>query len=196
MNEADEMPPVHVGRETLVVHGGGRHGRVVTCTALLCGWKVRETDDSKGTAPEPDEPCIIAIGDNAARKRNDRAGLLKIVHPEAYIDRTARLGPGCFVGPRAGVHVGAHVGRGAIVNTGACVEHDCTVGDWVHISPGAVLCGTVNVGEGAWIGANAVVKNDLTICPWAVIGCGSVVVKDITEPGAYVGNPARRINAK
>jgi len=30
-----------------------------------------------------------------------------------------------------------------------------------------------------------------TICDHAVIGAGAVVTKDITEPGIYVGNPAR-----
>ena len=32
-----------------------------------------------------------------------------------------------------------------------------------------------------------------TICDNAVIGAGAVVTKDITEPGTYVGIPARKI---
>jgi serine acetyltransferase len=31
----------------------------------------------------------------------------------------------------------------------------------------------------------------VTICDHVVIGAGAVVTKDITEPGIYVGNPAR-----
>jgi acetyltransferase-like isoleucine patch superfamily enzyme len=31
----------------------------------------------------------------------------------------------------------------------------------------------------------------VTICDRAVIGAGAVVTKNITEPGIYVGNPAR-----
>jgi len=184
----------------LIVHGKGSHGRVVMSAALRllsdgdAGWDcVYNTDDSVGTHPEDDDYAIIAIGDNATRKKACRGLLLSVVHPSAYVDASARLGAGVFVGPNGVVHIRATVGRGAIINTGATVEHDCRVGDWTHISPGAVLCGDVTVGEGTWIGANAVVKQGISIAPWSVIGCGAVVIRDIEEPGTYVGNPAHRV---
>jgi len=33
----------------------------------------------------------------------------------------------------------------------------------------------------------------VSICDQAVIGAGAVVTKDITEPGVYAGNPARKL---
>ena len=175
----------------LTIHGAGRHGHVVAATARLLGFQdVTFTDDRDGTEPAAGAWCFIGIGDNAARKAHDRHCLAALVHPTAFVDKSAKLSPGVFIGPQATVHIGASVGRGAIVNSGAIVEHDCAVGDWVHISPGAVLCGNVTVGEGAWIGANAVVKHGISIAPWTVVGCGAVVVKDITEPGTYIGVPA------
>lgn len=33
----------------------------------------------------------------------------------------------------------------------------------------------------------------ITIVPYTLIGTEAVVVKDITEPGTYVGNPAKMI---
>lgn len=33
----------------------------------------------------------------------------------------------------------------------------------------------------------------ITICNFVTIGAGAVVVKDITEPGTYVGNPIKKI---
>jgi len=176
----------------LVVHGAGGHGKVVACAALSLGYTVKPTDAREGTEPTLDEECIIAIGDNATRKGFANRNLKSIVHPTAFVDPSARIGDGAFIGPCAVVHVGARVGRGAIVNTGAIVEHDCHVGDWTHLAPGAVLCGTVTVGEGAFIGANAVVRENTTICPWAVIGGGAVVVGNIDEPGTYCGCPAKK----
>ena len=165
----------------------------MTNAALLCGWQVRPTDQQYGTYPEPNEKCIIAIGDNATRKRHNHQLLQKVIHPEAFIEASAQIGAGTFVEARACVGVAARVGRGAIINLGAKVAHDCRIGDWAHIAPGATLCGGVTIGEGCLIGANAVIRPGVTVCSWAVVGCGSVIVSDITAGGTYVGNPAHRI---
>ena len=58
---------------------------------------------------------------------------------------------------------------------------------------GAKLAGTVTVGPDTWVGIGAVVSNNLSICGGSFIGAGAVVVKSVTEPGTYVGVPARRI---
>jgi len=183
-----------MGEKVLTVHGRGEHGHVVACAALGRGWMVRWTDGIDRTAPDPNAPFIIGIGHNAVRKQFDAPGMTKVVHSAACVDPSAVIAPGTFVGPMAVVHVGAKIGRGCIINTGAIVEHNCVVNSWAHISPGAVLCGNVEIGEGAWIGANAVVKQGLTIAPWVTVGCGAVVVKDITEPGTYIGVPAHKMN--
>ena len=46
------------------------------------------------------------------------------------------------------------------------------------------------IGNRVSIGTNATIL-PVTICDRAVVGAGAVVTKDITEPGIYVGNPAR-----
>ncbi len=60
-----------------------------------------------------------------------------------------------------------------------------------HVAVGAHLCGTVTIGNATWIGAGATVSNNVNICGECTIGAGAVVVKDITEPGTYIGVPAR-----
>src|SRR5262249_20302521 len=83
------------------------------------------------------------------------------------------------------------IGVHSIINTGAIIEHDNHIGDFVHVSPNATLCGTVSVGNGTHIGASVTVKNNISICGDCKIGIGAAVVKDIVEPGTYVGVPAR-----
>ncbi|KAA3665118.1 MAG: N-acetyltransferase [Chloroflexi bacterium] len=46
------------------------------------------------------------------------------------------------------------------------------------------------IGNHVSIGSNATIL-PVNICDNAVIGAGAVVTKDITEPGIYVGNPAK-----
>jgi len=73
------------------------------------------------------------------------------------------------------------------------LEHETEVGDHNHISVNATLCGRVKLGNLCFIGAGSVVIDKIKICDNVVLGANSVVIEDITEPGVYVGNPARKI---
>jgi acetyltransferase-like isoleucine patch superfamily enzyme len=44
-----------------------------------------------------------------------------------------------------------------------------------------------------YFGTNSSVRQGITICQDVVIGMGGVVVKNITESGIYVGNPATKL---
>ena len=48
------------------------------------------------------------------------------------------------------------------------------------------------IGNHVSIGSNATIL-PVNICDNVVIGAGAVVTKDITEPGFYAGNPAKKI---
>lgn len=139
---------------------------------------------------------MIAIGNNGVRNRiagDLRVQWATVVHPSAVVSAYASIGAGTMVMPNAVINAGATVGSHCIINTGAVVEHDNTLANFVHISPGAALGGTVAVGEGTHIGIGACVRNNLYICGGCTIGAGAAVVQDITEPGTYVGVPARRM---
>ena len=55
------------------------------------------------------------------------------------------------------------------------------------------MAGTVTVGENTWIGIGAAVSNNIDIASDCIIGAGAVVVKNISEPGTYIGIPAKKI---
>lgn len=139
---------------------------------------------------------VIAIGNNAVRARivqrlNVEWGT--VIHPSAVVSPHAVIGAGTVVMPGAVINAGAVVGNHCIINTGAVVEHDNRLADFVHISPKAALGGTVSVGEGTHVGIGACVRNNVSICGGCTIGAGAAVVKNITEPGTYVGVPARKM---
>ena len=48
------------------------------------------------------------------------------------------------------------------------------------------------IGNHVSLGSNSTIM-PVNICDNVVIGAGAVVTKDITEPGIFVGNPARRL---
>ncbi len=204
---------------SIVVYGGGGHGRVViealraggefTPVAVLDpalagevdGVPVRGGDDApaalRAAGVEAAAIGVGSVGDPAVRRRLQAAALSAgftlppIVHPRAGVAATASLSPGCYVATGAVVGPGARVGECAIVNSNAVVDHDCVLGAFVHIAPGAALSGGVVVGENAHVGTGAAVTQGVRIGAGAVVGAGAAVTADVPDGVVAVGVPAR-----
>lgn len=142
---------------------------------------------------------FVAIGENAIRKKvsqnmkNIWGDPISIIHPSAWIARTAEVGKGVMVAPNSNISSLVKIGDGVICNTSSTVEHECQIGDFAHIAPGATLCGNVNIGSGTLVGANAVVKPGITIGKNVIIGAGTVVVKPIKDNSIVIGNPQQAL---
>lgn len=147
----------------------------------------------------PDEPMIIAIGDNKIRKQLSAEvahQLGTVTHPSTVISNTCYIDPGSMVLHQATIQIDSKVGKHVIINTSASVDHDCDIQDFVHIAPNATLCGNVHVDEGTLIGAGATVIPGITIGKWCVIGAGAVVIDDVPDHTIVVGNPAKSYSNK
>jgi len=114
-----------------------------------------------------------------------------LVAPSA-ITQNVHIGKGACIMENVVIKAN-EIGRDTIINTGAIVEHGCVIGSNVLVATGAIICGDVRVGDNCIIGAGAIIRDGISICADTIIGVGAVVVKDITESGTYVGNPAKRI---
>lgn len=141
--------------------GNGGHARVIR--DLLCGVSLSKMV----------EWTVIAVGDNAARKREAGAHagerFPELIHSGAYVGRMVSIGEGTVIMAGAVVQPGAVIGRFCILNTGCSVDHDCVLGDFVHIAPGAHLCGNVRVGEGALVGVGVGVAPGAVIPAWSLV---------------------------
>src|SRR5262245_59595720 len=128
----------------LIVVGAGGHAKVVVATARAAGFQVTAVVDdaadrwgstvlgvgvsgpTENALGDPDAEVVLAIGDNAARRRlaaAARCRFTSVVHPSAVVDPTARLGAGSVVFAGAVIQADAVIGRHAIVNTGASIDH-------------------------------------------------------------------------
>lgn len=199
----------------LVILGAGGHGRVVADAALAQGtWSQvlatdRDPQRCQGEllpgvpllvlrdAEASGAPVHVAIGNAQAREKETAAlgarPLASVVHPQASVSPYAVLGAGCFVAAQAVVAPAAQLGLSVIVNHGAVVDHDVHVGDFSHLAPLCSLGGGVRVGRRVLVGTGARVLPGLAIADDVVIGAGAVVQGPISEPGVYVGVPARRV---
>ena len=124
---------------------------------------------------------------------NNGGTLATIIASTAQVSKYTEIGEGTVVLHHATINAGAKIGKGVIINTSANIEHDVVVGDYAHVSTGAMVNGDCKVGENTFIGSRAVLVNGVRVADDCVIGAGSIVIKDITEPGTYVGSPVRKL---
>lgn len=121
------------------------------------------------------------------------------------------IGADCFIGPFVEIQRGVRVGDRTRVQSHAMVCElveigaDCFIGHGVMFINDTFAIGgpargrrelwrpTV-VGDRVSFGSNSTVL-PVRICSDVVIGAGAVVTSDITVPGIYAGNPARRLRA-
>lgn len=119
------------------------------------------------------------------------------------------LGDDCFVGPFTEIQKGVVIGNNCRIQShsflceGVHIGNHCFIGHGVMFvndtfSEGGPARGDhskwkqTKIGNHVSIGSNATIL-PVTICDHVIIGAGAVVTKDITEPGKYAGNPARRV---
>jgi len=116
------------------------------------------------------------------------------------------IGSETFVGPFVEIQKGAKIGKRCRIQSHSFICELVTIGDDCFVSHGAMFINdrfdrggpadtrevwrATKIGNRVSIGTNATIL-PVTICDRAVVGAGAVVTKDITEPGIYVGNPAR-----
>jgi acetyltransferase-like isoleucine patch superfamily enzyme len=119
------------------------------------------------------------------------------------------IGDDSFIGPFVEIQKGAVIGKNCRIQSHAFICELVTIGDDCFISHGVMFINDLfSTGGPAWgnkslwksthignhvsIGTNATIL-PVSICDGVVVGAGAVVTKDITEPGIYAGNPARKL---
>ncbi len=147
----------------------------------------------------PHDRVIVAIGDNATRRRvfeglqAQGEQFVTAQHPRATVAASAQIGPGTMVCAGAVINPGSVIGANCILNTGCTVDHHNHIGDHAHIAPGVHLGGDVTVGEGSLIGIGSTVMPQRRIGCWSVVSAGSLVHRDVDDRVVIAGVPGRVI---
>lgn len=81
--------------------------------------------------------------------------------------------------------------RGVKIDSHVNIGHNSFIGQNSVIALGAIIGGSVKLGRNCMVGLGAIIRNGISICDNVIIGMGSNVVSDITEPGIYMGSPAK-----
>jgi sugar O-acyltransferase (sialic acid O-acetyltransferase NeuD family) len=184
----------------LAVIGSGGFGSEVKLWALQSGYdnvvfyvSDEYCKDERPLSTLPDDiDCVIAIGNPQGRKNigNNIDTLGMVIHPTAI---TNAFNKGMILCPYAVITINVKIGIHLHMNLHSDIGHDCVIGNYVTLAPGARISGKCQIGDCVYIGTNAMIREGTKVCDNVTIGAGSVVLKDITEPGVYVGIPAKKI---
>lgn len=114
-----------------------------------------------------------------------------------------------FVGPFVEIQKHVKIGARTKIQSHSFICELVTIGEDCFIGHGVMFINDVfssggpaggdsskwkktTIGSKVSIGSNATIM-PVTICDEVVIGAGAVVTKDISEPGIYAGNPAKKL---
>lgn len=132
---------------------------------------------------------------------------VKVVQPVNLYGCT--IGNNCFIGPFVEIQKDVSIGSRTKIQSHTFICELVTIGSDCFIGHGVMFINDpfvdggpargdkskwrpVKIGNEVSIGSNATIM-PVSICDRVVIGAGAVVTKDISIPGVYVGNPARKI---
>lgn len=115
-----------------------------------------------------------------------------LVHPQAWVAPSARLGAGSFLAPGARISTGARLGSHALVNLNATIGHETSSGTHLVVNPGAAISGEVTFGDHVLVGANAFIRQGLRIGDGCRIDALAHVAVDL-DPGSLCTSRELRV---
>ena len=142
---------------------------------------------------------IIAIADCKVRKKivdklPKDTKFFTFIDPSAQIhDNDIEIGEGGIICAGTIITTNVKIGKHCHLNLITTIGHDCTIGDYFTTAPGVQISGNEVIGDFVYFGTRSCIKQELTICDNVTVGMNAGVVKNITEPGVYVGTPAKKI---
>lgn len=202
--------------DSVVIFGTGGFAREVACVLHDLGRgdqlaafhepdEVHQARELLGVPVQPQSAfdparhrAVIGIGSPGVRQKvveelPPNTVFDTLIHPSVVISQWVDVGAGSVLCAGSVLTCQISIGQHCHINLNTTVGHDCTFGDFCTVAPGANISGSCHFGRRVDVGTQAAFRQNLWICDDAVIGMGAVIVKDIVEPGTYLGVPAKKV---
>ncbi len=141
----------------------------------------------------------VVLGDDVTVKSYVELRPDTIIGDRVYLDSGVKTSGECRIGNDVKLRYDSIIAKGCVIEDDVFIAPQLMTENLNHKGEPV---GGAHIGIGVWskkkqfrvfIGTNVTLAAGITICPDVVIGSKANVRKSITEPGVYIGNPARKI---
>ncbi len=142
---------------------------------------------------------VCAVGNAKVRKAiverlaEQNVEFATLVDPSVIMSKRVSVGAGTIICAGTVITVDVKIGNHVIVNLDCTLGHDDEISDYVTLYPSVNVSGCCEIGECVELGTGMKIIQGLKVAAETVVGAGATVVRDIVEPGVYVGSPAKKI---
>jgi sugar O-acyltransferase (sialic acid O-acetyltransferase NeuD family) len=150
---------------------------------------------------DPNEyEVVVAVGNpedrfNIVQRLPKETKYFTHIHTSCQIlGNDVEIGEGSIICAGTIITTNVKLGKHTHLNLQTTIGHDCEIGDYFTTAPGAKISGNCRIHDYVYVGTNASIKEKITIHSQTTIGLNAGVVKNIDEPGTYVGCPSKKIN--
>jgi len=144
----------------------------------------------------------VVVGNNVEIKSHTELKPHTIIGDDCYIDSGVKTSGECWIGDNVTLRYDAIIAKGTVIEDHVFVSPQLMTENLNHRGEPK---GGAHIGTGEWnheteyrvfIGTNITLAAGIEICSGTIIGSKANVRKSITEPGVYIGNPARLLGGK
>ncbi len=147
--------------------------------------------------------CIIEknvqVGKEVTLKNRVELREYTKIGDNCYLDSGVISSGSCLIGDRVTIRYNSIIAKGTQIRNDVFIAPQLMT---ENLNTRGISLGGAHIGAGLWsrkgpfrvfIGTNVTLAAGIKICPDVIIGSKANVRKSITEPGVYIGNPARRV---
>lgn len=149
--------------------------------------------------PQQDDVFFVAIGDPKWRRfyvellEKKGAKFYTIICEGAYVNPTAKIGTGSYIGCWTAVSDNVCVGKHVMIHPFCNIGHDVCIGDYSSLESYVFLGGYSSVGSESILHVKSSVIRHKHIGNKVTVGISSVVMRNISDGVSVFGMPARKI---
>ena len=124
---------------------------------VVVGLAAEHAAVQRGTCIVVDDPYFYFARLTQVWKQQHSIDLVTGIHPSAFVDPTAKLASGVFVGAFA------CIGSGAVIDHGARIGEHCVVGQGAVVGADSRLSARVTLGDGCKVGERCILHSGVVI---------------------------------